>query len=159
MEITIRPQTQRHDDGVNMGMTTGQALARLNEALATATADRKRQLKRGRRYLVNKWIRAGLQIQYAPHRSTNPVHEGVPVAPERLLTDQPGLIASIACGAVAGYMLADERHPADQWLVQVAGVRYLTADAAEARELFHWAMERKRQAMIREEVGADYDAD
>lgn len=56
-------------------------------------------------------------------------------------------------------MLADERHPADQWLVQVAGVRYLTADAAEARELFHWAMERKQQAMSREEVGADYDAD
>lgn len=143
----------------NKELTTGQGLVIMNAALKDVPQGSAKNLRRLRGHLVRKWLRDGLPIQYTSDRVANAVRCGVPVSPHKLLTDQPHLLPSIACGAVAGYMLADERHPADQWLVQVAGVRYLTADAAEARELFHWAMERKRQAMIREEVGADYDAD
>lgn len=128
----------------NKELTTGQGLAIMNAALKDAPQGSAKNLRRLRGHLVRKWLRDGLPIQYTSERVANAVRCGVPVSPHKLLTDQPHLLPSIACGAVSGYILADESHPASLWLVQVAGVRYLTADGSAARALYLWAMERKR---------------
>lgn len=125
-------------------MTTGRALQILNAGAKVAPKRQAKEIRRGRHHLVRKWLRNGWPIQYTAKQAANPVREGVPISPKRLLTDEPGLMAAIECGAVRGYMRADKAHPATQWLVSVAGVRYSTRSEATARELYHWAVERQR---------------
>lgn len=133
-------------------ITTGEALARMNYLIKKWDPRITKPLRRVRRSLVHEWLNRGWSVPCHSQRV-----QGVPVAPDKLLTDEPGLLSSIAAGAVTGFMVADRQHPATEWLVQVNGVRYLTANEDRARDLFCLAM---NQAMRRQisESGANHDA-